>query len=181
MAPIRLGASFDERKMAVGPSAPPDDGDCAGLIGLKSKQQCYHVGAEDTKLGGGTDEHQLGVGDQGSEVGHGTYAEEDQRRIPSGRHSVVEDVEHRAFLVDADFKSGRGVERDVADQDTKSDGNEQHGLEVLLDGKPDEEETYSEHHKVLPCRVIETGELPEGLKVLDYKLTEIHFLMNKMV
>ena len=23
MAPIRLGASFDERKMAVGPSAPP--------------------------------------------------------------------------------------------------------------------------------------------------------------
>ncbi len=107
-----LGRQEDGRG-AVGTA---DDGYRAGLVGGKAEQEGHHVGTEDAKLSGRTDEHEFGVGDQGREVGHGTDAEEYQRRIPSCAHTVVEDVEHGALLIDADFESGGGVEGDVADE-----------------------------------------------------------------
>ena len=99
----------------------------------------HHVGSEDAELGGGSDEHQFRIGYEGREVGHGSDAEEDERGIPSGAYAIVENIEHGALLIYADFEAGSGVEGYVANKDTESDGHEEHRFEILLDSEPDEE------------------------------------------
>ena len=149
-----------------------DDGDSASLVGCETKSESYDVGTKDTELCGSTDEHQLGIGDEGREVGHGTDAKEDQRGIPAGAHAIVKDIEYGTLFVDTDFKTGFGVERYVADEHTEADGHEKHRLEVLLDGKPDEEQAYRQHNKVLPCGVVESCQMPELREVAYKEITE---------
>ena len=55
------------------------------------------------------------------------------------------------------------LERDVADEHTEADGDEQERLEVLFDGQVDEEAAHEEHYDVGPLAVGEPGEPPEGL------------------
>ena len=134
MAPIRFGASFDT--------------DGGSLHRVEAPLQGNHVGTEDAKLGSRTDEQQLGVGYQCREVRHGTDTQEDERRIPAGRDALIQDVEHRAFFVDADLQPGVHVEGNVTYQDTEADGDEQHRLEFLGNGQVDEEQTYHEHDEM---------------------------------
>ena len=125
-----------------------DDGDTGCLVGLEAKGQRQHVGTEDAKLGSAADEHQLGIGQQGREVGHGTDAQEDEWRIPALAHALVEDVEHGVVLIEAYLQSGIGTEGDITQDDTQSDGHQQQGLEVFLDGKIDEQGAYGYHDEV---------------------------------
>ena len=131
------------------------------MVGREAKCQGYHVSTEDTELGGSADEHELGIGDKRREVGHGTDTEENQRRIPAGGDAIVKDIEHRPFFIDTDFEAGLCVEGDITDKDTKADRHQQHGLEVLLDGKPDEEQTHEQHYEVAELGVGKAGEFPE--------------------
>jgi hypothetical protein len=82
-------------------------------------------------------------------------------------HTLIEDVEHRPFLVDANLVSW--LEGYVAYQDTKANGHEQHGLEVMLDGKVNEKQTHTEHYQALGRQrnVVKTREVPELLQVLS--------------
>ena len=143
-----------------------DDGDGAGLVRCETDGERHHVCAEDAELGGCADKHQLGIGDQGREVGHGADAEEYQRGIPAGANTVVEDVEHRSLFVDADFETGSRVERHVADKDAEADGHEQHRFEVFLYGEPDEKQTDKQHHKVARFGIGETCQFPELAQVV---------------
>ena len=78
----------------------------------------------------------------------------------------------------ADFKSGFSVEGDVAYEDTETDRHEEHRFKVFLDGEPNEEKTHGKHDKVLPCRVVETGEVPELSQVGNHEITKclVHIL-----
>ena len=76
-----------------------DDGNTSCLIRLKSQGKSHHICTEDTKLSCSTHKHKLGIGNQGGEVGHGSNAEEYQRRIPSLAHTLIEDVEHRVVFI----------------------------------------------------------------------------------
>ena len=71
-----------------------DNGDTSSLRGFKAHSQRYHISAEDTKLGGCANEHQLGIGQQCREVRHRTDAQKDERGIPSLSHTLIEDVQH---------------------------------------------------------------------------------------
>ena len=158
MAPIRLGESLELRKMAVGPSAPPMMAIPAACEGSK-------------KLCRGTNEHQLRIGQQGREIGHGTDAQEDQRRIPALAHTLIENVEYGVVFIESDLQAGIGTEGDVAEDDTQSDGYEQQWLEVLLNGEPDEEGSHCNHDEV-PDSGIGKGRIgQELLKILYDKLS----------
>ena len=63
-------------------------------------------------------------------------------------HALVEDVQHGVVLVETYLQTSVGAEGDVAEDDTQSDGNEQQGFEVLLNGKPDEEGAHGYHDEV---------------------------------
>ena len=130
-----------------------DDGDRTGLVGRESERQSAHVGREDTDLRRSADKHQLGVRNQRREVGHGAHAEEDQRRIDAVTDAEIEVVEHRAFLVDADSVAGH--HRDIADDDTETDRHQQHGLELVFDGKIEEEAPHGDHDEVLVAALLQ--------------------------
>ncbi len=149
-----------------------DNGDSACLVWCEAQQKCHHICTKNTELCGRSDEHQLRIGDEGRKIGHGADAEEDERRIPAGRHAVVENVEHRAFLVNAHFKTGGGVERDIADENAEANRHQEHGFEILLDSKPYEEKTYGKHHEVAELSVGETSQFPELTQVVKQKIAE---------
>ena len=130
-----------------------DDGDRPSLVGRESERQSAHVGREDTDLRRSADKHQFGVRNQRREVGHGAYAEEDQRRIDAVTDAEIEVVEHRAFLVDADSVAGH--HRDIADDDTETDRHQQHGLELVFDGEVEEEAPHGDHDEVLVAALLQ--------------------------
>ena len=77
--PRRWGARRDDRKIAVGPSAPPMMPMEAASWAVNSPDaDGGHEGNEDAELGGSPEQQRFGVGDQGAEIGHGADAEEDQ-------------------------------------------------------------------------------------------------------
>ena len=89
---------------------------------------------------------------------------------------MVEDVEHGVVFIKADFQAGVGAEGDVAKDDAKAYGYEQQGLEVLLDGKPDEDAAHNDHHKVGQRGVGEAGVGEEVEKLRRDKFSESHGL-----
>ncbi len=74
-----VGSELRRQEDGGGSVGAADDGDSAGLVGAEAQQEGYHVCAEDAELCGGADEHELGIGNQGREVGRGTDAKENQR------------------------------------------------------------------------------------------------------
>ena len=72
-----------------------------------------------------------------------------------------EDLEDRTFFVYTNFETGIDFERDVAHEDTETNRNEEQGLEIVFDGKPNEEQTDSEHNEVFPSDVGKTRKAPE--------------------
>ena len=80
---------------------------------------------------------------------------------------MVQDVEHRTFLIDADFQSGFHVKGDITDQHTESDGNQQHRLKFLGYCQVYEEQTYQDHSD-MTCRCIGKARVrPEVGKVVS--------------
>ena len=144
----QVGRGLRGQEDGRGTVCSADDGDTCCLVGFKADSQGEHVCTEDTELRGCSDEYQLGIGDEGGEVGHGTDSQEDEWGIPPLSHTLIEDVQDRVVFVEADFKSGIGTERDVAEDDAQSDGDEQQRLKVFLDGEPDEEGSHSNHNEV---------------------------------
>ena len=86
-------------------------------------------------------------------------------------HALIEDVEHGVVFVETDFKSCVGTERDIAEDDAQSDGDEQQRLEVFLDGEPDKEGSHHNHDQVPDRRIGKGGVGQEFMKVLYDKLS----------
>ena len=82
MGPSRAGA--------VGAA---DDADGAGLRAGEAQQAAAHIGQEDAQLSRSAQQQALGIGDQGSEVGHGAHAHEDQARIDAKLYAQVQNVD----------------------------------------------------------------------------------------
>ena len=59
-------------KMDVATVRSADDADRYCVLHLKAQQGRQTEGEEDAELGGGTEDHQLGVGQQRLKVDHGT-------------------------------------------------------------------------------------------------------------
>ena len=138
-----LGRQEDGRR----PVGSADDGDARRLVRLETQGQGYHVGPEDTELGGSTDQQKLRVGYQRREIRHGTDTEEYQRRIPSGLHPLIKNVQHGIILIQPDFKPD-GFKRNISQDNTQTDRNQKQRLEILLDGQPQEERTHQYHDPI---------------------------------
>ena len=79
--PSSSGASFAERKIEVGPSAPPMiPMAAASPISKRPVARGAPECDEYAELRRGSEEQGPGVGDDGAEVGHCTDAQEDDRR-----------------------------------------------------------------------------------------------------
>ena len=141
------------------------------MAGIEAHLQGDDVSTEDTELSGCTDQHQLWIGNQGREVGHGTDTEEDQRRIPTLLHTLIEDVQHGALLVDTQLQTSV-FERNITDQDTEADGDQQHRLELIANRQEDEQQADEQHHDVPRRRVRESCVGEEDLNVLHQELRE---------
>lgn len=137
------------------------------MVGHEAHGKSHHVGTKDTKLGGSSHKHKLGVSKQRREVGHRTNAQEDERGIPALAYTLIEDVEHRALLIDTNLIAW--LERNISNQDTETYWHKQHGLEVMLYRKIDKEQTHTEHDQALGRQrnVVEAGEVPELFEVFS--------------
>jgi hypothetical protein len=131
-----------------------------GESGNSFQKNGAEEGEEDTKLRRGTQEQGLGIGQQRSEIGHSADSEENQKREEAAGHAhVIELTDEAAVDIGDDMTVGTqcldGMTGDfsegyVGEHRPGTDGYQQQGLKALLDGQPDESETYADHDDVLP-------------------------------
>ena len=85
-------------------------------------------------------------------------------------HTAIEDIQHRSLLVNADFQSGFKRERNVAYQNAKTDGHEEHRLEVLGNGKVNEDAADNRHHHITDFHIAKARVFPKDLQILNKKV-----------
>ena len=90
----QVGSQLRRKEDGCGAVSTTDDADGTSLVGSETQGQGAGVGGKNTRLCGGTDEEEFGVGEQGGEVGHGTDAQEYQWRVPTVLHTVIKDMQH---------------------------------------------------------------------------------------
>ena len=146
-----------------------DDTDGSGLSYRETEDVNlrYQEGCEDAKLSSSTKQEALGIGNQRTEVGHCTYAKEDEARINASLHTHIKDVEQTSMshnVAVAVIVRAVGIEelvvphirveetsaRQIAENHAESDGQEQQGLVLFLDGKIKEEAADKYHDGILP-------------------------------
>lgn len=110
------------------------------------------------------------VGYQRRKVCHRADAEEDERRIPSQLHALIEDVQHGVVFIQTYFQSGISLERDVAENDAQTYRYEQERLKVFLYGKPDEEYADNNHYQVSDFGVGKAGVCEEIEEVVSKEI-----------
>ena len=76
-------------------------------------------------------------------------------------NSLIQNVQHRSLFIDTDLETFD--ERDVSDDHTEADRDEEQWLPVLQDRNSDEGDTDDDHDDVLPCHVRKAGITPELL------------------
>ena len=92
-----MGRQLGGQENGCGAISAADDADGGGFqtgeeAGCAGSEECH----ENAKLGGSTQEHALGVTEQRTEIGHGTYAHENQAGIQTGFDTDVENIQQTA-------------------------------------------------------------------------------------
>ena len=81
--------------------------------------------------------------------------------IPTGTHSLIEDIEHRTLFINTNLETGIDFKRNIPDKNTETDGYQQHGLEIFLYRQIDKEQAHHNHSQVREGTVGKAGILPE--------------------
>ena len=149
-----------------------DDADGCCLGAGKAEQHRAEERDEDAELGRGTEQQTLGIREQRPEVGHGTYAHEDQRGIDAGLNADIKEVQQAAVRHDmavaviirtGGIKKGfpkfgvvEGVSThadkvaQVRKQTAERNAAEQQRLKLLYDTEIQEHEGDDDHDDILP-------------------------------
>ena len=85
-------------------------------------------------------------------------------------HTAIEDIQHRSLLVDADTQTSIERERNVAYQNAKTDGHKEHWLEVLGNGKVNENAADNRHHHIADFHIAKARVFPKDLQILNKKV-----------
>ena len=167
----KLGGQVDGRG-AVGTA---DDADGSGLGTCETQKHRTEEGDKHAQLRGGAEKQTLGVGEQRTEVRHGTDAHEDQRGINAGLHTDVEEVKKAAVghdmpiavivgtgSVQKGFPQLRMVQgvvahadkvAEVGEQTAEGNAAKQQRLELLHDPEVEQNKGNHDHDDVLPTAV----------------------------
>ena len=121
--------------MAVGPSAPP-------MMAMEPASWALKLGARAQQQG-------LGVGDQGTEVGHGAHAQEDQGREDADLVQQEEIAEQARRFRAVSFAEDGAAEK-VRQQHAEGDGHQQQGLEFLYQGQVQQHAGDDDHNELPP-------------------------------
>ena len=130
-----------------------DDADRGRVLQVKAQHRGNQDGQEDTRLGRGAAQKQLGVGQQGTKIDHGSDADKQQdghglagldAHFKKPLNDAVGLAHAFAELVD---NAGQGQ---VHQDRTKAHWHQKRGLKPLFDGKPDQSGPHPIHKQLLP-------------------------------
>ena len=159
----REAGGQEDRSRTVGTA---DDTDTTGLSRSEAQRVSPQEGHENTQLRSSTEHETLRVGDQRAEIGHGTDTDEDQTRVDTELHTQIKIIEQSGILNEAspvDMSAGEqfGMEhirsRQVGQQHTESDREEQQRFELVFDGEVQEQESDENHRYITPSCTCESG------------------------
>ena len=102
-----------------------NDSNTGSLIRLETERKGNHICSKDTELCGSTDKYKLRIADKRWEIRHRTDTEENQWRIPALTNALIEDIQHGIILIQTNLQSCICTERDVSENDTETNRNEQ--------------------------------------------------------
>ena len=137
---------------------------------------------EDAELCRGTEQQALRVGNQRAEVGHGTYAHEDQGRVQAGLDADVEDIQQAAVMDnvrEAELARDVGVPelgvihlgaREVGEQHAEGDTDQQQRLKLLYQPQIQQHAGDRDHQDLTPVveQHVEAGGLTKTAKRFQY-------------
>ena len=163
-----------------------DDADRGGLRAGEDGKPGRNVCDEDTQLGSGAQEQGLRVGDKGGEIGARAHADEDKAGIDAQLHAQVQVVEQPAvagaklrpvyLAVGKDLRMVHPGARQVRQQHTEGDGQEQKRLELFNYSQVQQHTGDGYHHQIqrLAYNLCEACALQEIL----YCFHRLHSLLN---
>ena len=132
-----------------------DDTDGSCFLHIEAQEhsagQCY----EYADLGSCTQKHGLRVSDEGTKVGHGTYAHENQRR-ENFVFNTKSNSHHNAHI---GFKTGI---REVSHNIAKSDRHQQKRFVFFCDCQIEQDKSYQNHNDVFDGEGGKAGVSPYG-------------------
>ena len=121
----------------------------------RSQRQGAEQRTENTELRSSTQQQRFGVGQHRPEIGHSADTQKNQQREDTGR---------QAYLVDQ-VQKARPLchvgHRNVRQQATKTNGQQQQRLEALFDGQVDQQQAHRDHERLAGLQMVQTGALPE--------------------
>ena len=167
-----IGAEVVGHEDGGGAVCGTDDGDGSGVLQLKAHHTRETQGKEDTELGGRAEDHELGVGEQGAKVDHGTDADEQKQG-----EELVGDTRGKEHVDGALLQDTlrplvhRARQGEVDQNGTEAHGQKQGRLHVLLDGQIDEQTADAPHGHLREGDVGDVGE--EVCQLLE----EIHVVL----
>ena len=164
-----------------------DNADGGGLSRGEAQHQGQDKGGEDAQLSSSAQQQGHGVGQQGTEVGHGADAHKDNGRVDGVLDALIDDP-HKPY---ASGMGGRVHHRlckqtgegQVGQQHTKRDGDQQQGLKALADAKIQQNTGDHDHHQLPPIRWDrgETGASQDRTHYLGKKLHSILLFITRPV
>jgi len=158
----------EDRHRTVG---APDDADRSRFVDGEAHQLGEDQRDEDAKVGARAENDEPGIGDHGTEIGHGAHTEEDQRRDDQLRHafegvmeqpSFLDHIQQRRYRLSA-WNIVRGTGH-VDDNAREADADEQQRLIVLRDRQVDHRRTDGDHHHVPESEVDSPGLVKERVQ-----------------
>ena len=130
-----------------------DDADGSCILHIKAQGGGQEDGEENARLSGSAAQEELGVGQQGTKVDHGSNADEQQdgHGLTGTDANLKEPLDNAVGLPHSgghlvDHARSRQIDQDSA----KPHGQEQGGLKAFLNGQPDEQSAHNIHDQLLP-------------------------------
>lgn len=149
-----LGVHVVGNENGCGAVRSADDADRYCVLHVKAQQGRQTEGEEDAELGGGTEDHQLGVGQQRLKVDHGTDPNKQQQGEQLVGDARPEQHVYDTYLLGSviDLSDGAG-QGQVYQNGAEPHGQQQGWLHVLFDGKVDQTAADHPHDHLLPGNV----------------------------
>ena len=136
----------------------------------EGQQEGADKGDEDAELGCCSEKQGLRVGDERSEISHGTDTHEDQDREDTGLRVDTRVEQHldESCVTRRRVDAGNVGERDVGQEASEPDGDQKQRLKPFLDCEIQQQEANEDHHQVaeaetldLPGKTYDARRLPQ--------------------
>ena len=179
----QMGSQFRGQIQRRGAVSAAYDTDGRGLRTGKAQNNCQQECGIHAQLRSGAQQQTFGVCNQRAEVRHSAHTQENQRRVHTGFHADVQNIQQSAVMENgavADFTGQKPIPQlrviqirsgEIGQQHAEGNANHEQRLVFLYNAQIQQHAGQYQHHCGLPAHLGETGVEPDGFQNICHRRT----------